>query len=215
MTNAEAFQSELRSDESLLWTGQSERRAIFHKEDILGIPLSLTWGGLAFLWVIMELGLLGFSNSSQDRKVPWFLGLPIVLISQYMIWGRFIYYDQKKLRTFYAVTNKRILRCNVKRSGKNIETLNLPNISAVYKSIRFNGIGTLEFDYSQTLQSGLARFFLGHKKNNISWFYDPSDRYGTLAFVDIADAENVYNLFMKAKEKLEVGNAEPELRAFS
>lgn len=69
MTTAEAFQSELLANESLLWTGQPERRVIFHKEDILAIPFSLMWGGFAIFWEMAALGIFGTNAENVYRTI--------------------------------------------------------------------------------------------------------------------------------------------------
>jgi hypothetical protein len=36
-------------------------------------------------------------------------GVPFVVIGQYMIWGRFLYDAWLKPRTYYGITNRRVL----------------------------------------------------------------------------------------------------------
>lgn len=110
MMYTEAIQSELTSNESLLWQGQPERSVIFHREDILAIPSSLLWGGFTLFWEMMALNIGRFHNN----HFSWFLalwGIPFVVVGQYTIWGRFVFAYWTKARTFYAVTSKRILIC--------------------------------------------------------------------------------------------------------
>lgn len=192
MMAAEAFQSELAGNETLLWSGQPERSVIFHKEDFLAIPFSLMWGGFAIFW---EAAVLGFGGSHGNDHAPWFFvvwGIPFVVIGQYLIWGRFVYVYWKKSRTFYAVTSKRILlRTLSKRSSSNLRMLELSTVGEIEKSIRFDNIGTLQFGHAAPTS--------GRRGSSVS--LDPLDRNGVPAFVDIADAEMVYRIIMEAKEK--------------
>jgi hypothetical protein len=68
------------------------------------VPFSLLWGGFAIFW---EAGALGYCGGPSLFMVIW--GVPFVLIGQYMIWGRFLYDAWLKRRTYYAITNKRLL----------------------------------------------------------------------------------------------------------
>jgi len=191
MMSAEAFQSELSSNELLLWSGQPERSVIFHREDLLAIPFSLMWGGFAIFW---EVSVLGFSGFVGNDRAPWFFvawGIPFVVIGQYMIWGRFIHVVWKKSRTFYAVTGKRILLRTVsKGSSSNLKMVELSAVGQIEKSIRSDGIGTLQFGQPSPSP---------HRRSSFS--LDLLEKNGAPAFVDIADVEMVYRIIMDAKER--------------
>jgi hypothetical protein len=93
----------------VLWAGRPNPSVIFHREDLLLIPLRLMWGGCAIFWEASVLGLFSFGHS---RPAPSFFarwGIPFVVLGQYAIWGRFLTADWRKRRTFYAVTNRRVL----------------------------------------------------------------------------------------------------------
>src|SRR2546425_847012 len=104
-----AIQPELISGEGILWAGRPNTSTVFHKEDLFLIPFSLLWGGFAIFW---EAGVSGYWGNST-RSGPWvfgmFWGIPFVLIGQYLIWGRFFYAAWKRKRTYYAVTNRRVI----------------------------------------------------------------------------------------------------------
>jgi hypothetical protein len=108
---AEKLQPELIPGESIYWAGMPNPSVLFHASDWGMIPFSLLWGGFAIFW---ETGVLGFWNTSKSSPHPvsdfmalW--GIPFVLVGQYMIWGRFILDAWLKRRTFYAITNRRVL----------------------------------------------------------------------------------------------------------
>jgi hypothetical protein len=187
MMSAEAFQSELSSSESLLWSGQPERRVIFHKEDLLFIPFSLMWGGFAMVWEIIALVMPHGHNILSWLFPVW--GIPFLLVGQYIIWGRFIHVAWKKSRTFYAVTSQRILLRTVSTWSHNkFRMLDLSGVNEIERSIRSDGIGTLQFGRKPT--TGSSGFTI-----------DPLYRHGVPAFVDICDAEMVYHIILDAKER--------------
>ena len=208
MTNAVAFQSELQGNESLLWVGQPQRCIVFHQEDLLAIPCSLLWGCFA---ILSEIAVLAAARANHNQTL-WFgaaWGIPFVLVGQYLVWGRFLYISWKKSRTFYAVTSERILICRLTRGGRKVSSLDLFNLGVVQKSLRADGSGTLQFDYPHVPQPSVLRFLFGPKTAHDS-FFDPLERNGALAFVDIPNAEQVYDTLLEAKEKLEAASAATE-----
>ena len=105
-----AVQPELLSGESIVWAGQPNTRVIFHKQDLYMVPFSLLWGGFAIFW---EAGVSGLSRSNGKPGIPWSFGMlwgiPFVVAGQYLIWGRFFYDAWLKRRTYYALTNRRVI----------------------------------------------------------------------------------------------------------
>lgn len=67
------------------------------------VPFSLLWGGFAFFW---EYSVL------QAQEAPFFFalwGIPFVLVGIYIIIGRFFVDSYQRARTFYGVTDQRVL----------------------------------------------------------------------------------------------------------
>ncbi len=122
------IQPELALDEKILWAGRPSTSVVFHKEDGWLIPFSLMWGGFAIFW---EVSATRHGTSATPQQSPPFFfamwGIPFVLIGQYLIWGRFLYAAWKKKRTYYAVTNRRVLAVqnswNRKTASAYIDTL--------------------------------------------------------------------------------------------
>jgi hypothetical protein len=104
------LQSELLPDENILWSGTPNMSVIFHSEDWYLLPFSLLWGGFAIFWEAEVAGLTGGKVGSGH---PWafgtLFGLVFVVIGQYLIWGRFVMDAWLKHRTYYAVTDRRVL----------------------------------------------------------------------------------------------------------
>lgn len=107
------LQPELLPGESIYWAGMPSPAKIFHADDIGQIPLSLMWGGFATFLLANVLGYINFGAkpSSRPSSAPFMalLLIPTVLMGQYMIWGRFFLDAWLKRRTYYAVTNRRVL----------------------------------------------------------------------------------------------------------
>jgi len=189
------LQPELSAGETLIWSGQPQQKVIFHKQDWFAIPFSLMWGGFAIFWEMGVTGLWG--NSASSHAAPSFFvlwGIPFVVIGQYMIWGRFFYTGWKKARTYYGVTNKRVLVLNT-GSNRRVADAYFANIDSASLTSRSDGIGTIEFAPEPETQS--AWNFNNRRRRGNQIGIDLS----RLAFFDIAEARSVYQLIQTQREK--------------
>jgi hypothetical protein len=188
------IQPELLAGESLLWSGQPLRKIIFHQRDLFAIPFSLLWGGFAIFW---EWGATGhISGSRNPHPAPSFFGLwgiPFVLMGQYLIWGRFFYTAWRKGRTYYAVTNKRVIVIGTGFSRKLIDGY-LRNLASASLTLRSDGIGTIEFAPASV---ALSNWRFGQRSRNNQIDID----LATLAFFDIPDARGVYQIIQSQREQ--------------
>src|SRR5690606_28776965 len=118
------------------------------------LPFSIIWGGMAIFWEASALGLTSFSGTSKAGAPIVFLifGIPFVLIGLYFIFGRFILKRVKKSKTWYLVTNQRVVVVsNFLGSSVNSSRIDLiPNHS---KYIDSKGVGTLVFGSSNLMMS--------------------------------------------------------------
>jgi hypothetical protein len=183
-------QSELTSGETLLWTGKPNPSVIFHSDDLYLIPFSLLWGGFAIFW---EAGALGYwGNGSRNGTPSIFMavwGIPFIVIGQHMIWGRFLYDAWLKKRTYYAVTNRRIL---VLQEGWNRKT-SWAYISTIPTVEREGSTtGTLWFGPKYPAIAGR-----GQKTRNMSRFKVDD----VPVFADINDLDSVYHTVLDLREK--------------
>lgn len=189
------LQTEMTSGESLLWSGQPEQRVIFHTQDWFAIPFSLLWGGFAIFW---ELGVTGYwgqaKHPSAGSAFMTLWGIPFVIAGQYLIWGRFLYSAWKKTRTYYGVTNKRVLVVNAGASRR-VTDAYFSNIDSVSLVTRNDGIGTIEFAPEPGPLSSWGFNSRRGRSNQIG--IDLS----RLAFFDIDGARSVYDLIQSQREK--------------
>ena len=191
------LQSELVSGENLVWAGKPNPGKIFHSDDLFMIPFSLLWGGFAIFW---ESGVLGLWGHSSKHPAPFFFilwGIPFVVIGQYLIWGRFIYDAWLKRRTYYGVTNRRLLVVQESTKRKTCSMY----IDAIPTVERDGGsVGTLRFG---------TKFPVGAGRNQRTRNWSRFNVGGVPVFADIDDADYVYRLILDLSEKARSRQAEP------
>lgn len=194
---AAKMQMELISGESLYWAGMPNRGVVFHSDDWAMVPFSLLWGGFAIFW---EAGAMGYwgkgarSGGASTFMELW--GIPFVLIGQYMIWGRFLYDEWLKRRTYYAVTNRRVITVQEawKRKTSSMYLEAIPSIER-----EGTMTGTLWFGTKYPIFAGRGS---GKKTRNMSRFY-----LGDVPlFADIDDVDSVYRTIMDLREKARKGS---------
>jgi hypothetical protein len=187
------FRDELLSGEEILWAGQPDPAVLFSRSDIFNIPFSIFWMGFSIFWEVGAINeVLNQKTNSGPGLIFPFFGIPFVLIGLYMVAGRFFYKKWKKKRTYYAVTNRRILVVKNTRR-RDLQGAYLETIPVVNKSIRRDGHGTITFGNSTPG----------------TWMYEDSgfefmgayyiDRVPT--FRDIDDAEKIYRLVVDLRKK--------------
>jgi hypothetical protein len=162
---------------------------IFHKEDALLIPFSLMWGGFAIFW---ESSVLAIGGHGVKGAPPFFVlwGIPFVIIGQYLIWGRFLYAWWLKNRTYYAVTNQRVLV--VQNSWKRqMASAYIDSLPTVLKEGNRSGTGTLRFAQAVPI-SGRSNGWGAWNSLSVG---------GVPTFLDIDDVDYVYRLVSDLREK--------------
>jgi hypothetical protein len=111
---ADPFGGHLVKGEQILWVGRPDASKIFAASDRVEIPLSLMWAGFAVFWeatVIRNGGSVFFV----------LFGAAFVAIGLYLIFGRFVERRLVKRRTWYAVSDRRILVLQRRRSGDDLQ----------------------------------------------------------------------------------------------
>jgi hypothetical protein len=185
-----AIQPELTSGESIVWSGRPNASVVFHKEDFFLIPFSLMWGGFAIFWEAGVSGYGGFKNQGGSWSFGILWGIPFVLIGQYLIWGRFFYAAWLKGRTYYAVTNRRVI---VVQEGwkRQIASAYIDTLPTLIKEGGSRGIGCLRFAQSQPTAYGRGGWgaWNGLKVGDVP------------TFIDIEGVDSVYHLVSDLREK--------------
>jgi hypothetical protein len=183
------LQSELLSGESVLWAGRPNPDVIFHSDDWYMIPFSLLWGGFAIFWEAGVLGYWGHNSKGAPSMFMVIWGIPFVVIGQYFIWGRFFYDAWIKRRTYYAITNRRVLILQEGWKRKTSSTY-LDSIPTIERE--GSATGTLWFGAKYPMVAGR-----GQKTRNLSRFH-----VGDVpVFADIDDVDSVYRLALDQRQE--------------
>ncbi|MCU1243234.1 MAG: hypothetical protein JWO71_3960 [Candidatus Acidoferrum typicum] len=187
---AAKIQPELMPGESVHWADTPNPKIIFHSDDWTAIPLTVMWTGFFVFW---EAGALGYWGKESRHGAPdvfmalW--GIPFLVVGNYMVWGRFFVDAWLKRRTFYAVTNRRVL---VLQEGwkKKTSTTFLESIPTIERE--GTETGTLWFGPKYPVIAGRGR-----KTRDLSRF-----SVGDVpVFADIENVESVYRLIMDIRTK--------------
>ncbi len=187
---AQNFERDLLRGEKVAWAGMPDRRFRFTGGDIFLVPFSILWGGFALFWAA---GVLGLFDGHPELNPGALFGIPFVLIGQYFIWGRFIYKRYKNRRTFYGLTNQRVLILATLRSRR-LQALFLNQLPVINKVVQRGGVGTLEFGFSPSWSAAYAN-------SGMELFAGRSAPLAP-AFYDLPDVDSVYQLVMRLKTDL-------------
>jgi hypothetical protein len=184
------LQPETVSGESVHWAGMPNPGVIFHSDDWATIPFTLIWTGFFVFWEATALGLWGRASREGGSNLFMELwGIPFLIIGNYMVWGRFLTDAWLKRRTYYAVTNRRVV---ILQEGwkRKINWMYLEAISAIESE--GTKTGTLWFGKKYPVIAGR-----GQKRRSISRF----EVRDIPVFADIDDVDGVRRLVQELREK--------------
>jgi Bacterial PH domain len=175
------LERELSSGEKMLWSGQPQRGIRLRKQDAFMIPFSLVWGGFAIFWEATVIR----SNGPAVMKI-W--GIPFVIAGLYLIFGRFFADAKIREKTFYGVTNERVLIVSGLFS-RNLRSLNLKALPEICFNERADGTGTIVF--------GSASVYPGAQFTGSGW--PGTGRFAPPSFDMIAQAREVYEIVRRTQ----------------
>lgn len=132
----------LLSGEYIVWKGRPEKGLVFSGQDFIMIPFSIMWLGFALFW---EWGAI---QSGIPFMMLW--GLPFVGIGLYMLFGRYIHSAWLRPRTFYVVTNKKLII----KKGRKISMYTAMDLPPMTLRIHKNGNGTISFSETVRYRGG-------------------------------------------------------------
>ena len=133
----QVVRSQLMVGEHLLWSGRPRTGVTLRASDAFIIPFSLLWCGFAIFW---EFSVV----SSNAPLIMRLWGIPFVLIGLHFVFGRFIVDARQRARSFYALTNQRVIIVSGLLSQQT-KSLNLRTLSDLTLAERSNGLGTIYF----------------------------------------------------------------------
>src|SRR5688500_13371274 len=103
----EVMQKELVAEEKLVWTGQPQQGVKFRCLDVLTLPFGLIVPGFAAIWEIMAFsGPIELSaHQTIDGVILHGVGILLVLLAVYLLFGRYIFDSRRRAHTFYGITD--------------------------------------------------------------------------------------------------------------
>ena len=197
-TPDEMIRRRLERGEQLLWSGRPVQGITLRAQDVFLIPFSLLWGGFAIFWEAIALSIVfvaggdGGDGGGAPMAVaiifPLF-GLPFVLIGLYLIFGRFFVDARRRARTFYGVTDSRIIIVSGLLS-QNVKSLNLRTLTDLSMSEKASGVGTITFGPVHPF----AAFGGGAWCPGTAWWAPPS-------FDLVPNVAEVYRIIREAQKR--------------
>jgi hypothetical protein len=94
--------AELEEGETLLWSAQPRQDIFLRAVDKGMIPFSILWGGFALFWEYEVI-------STGAPFLFALFGIPFVVAGLYLMAGRFYYDARFREKTFYGITNRRVI----------------------------------------------------------------------------------------------------------
>ena len=133
----------LGTDEYVIWTGKPEKGHLLEKSDIFTIPFSVVWCSFAFFWTFGTRDFFPF-------LIP---GLLFVSAGLYLVFGRFIHKAVINKNTFYAITDKKIIR----KVGSKVDMLDRGSLPMISVKMNRDGTGTVSFGDESPAPDRFAR----------------------------------------------------------
>ena len=178
----------LEQGERLLWSGKPLDGVRLRSQDLFLIPFSLIWGGFAIFW---EYSVITHPRNG-DGSTGLFMslwGIPFVCIGLYLIFGRFFADAYNRSRTFYGVTNERIIILSGIFS-RQVKSLQLRTLSDISLNQGSGDLGTITFGPSQNTMN----IFIP------SGSWPGAGRYAPPSFDLIERPKEVYNIIRQAQK---------------
>jgi len=177
---ASQIERELSPGERLLWNGKPKQGLCLRPADAFMIPFSLLWCGFAIFWE--------FSAMSHGAPVFFMLwGIPFIAIGLYIVFGRFFVDAQMRERTYYGVTNERLIIVSGLFS-RQTKSLPLHTLSDLSLTERADGSGTI------TLGPTLMPFM-----QNLPAGWPGAGHYSPPSFEMIDRVKETYELIRQAQ----------------
>ncbi len=176
----QSLERQLQPDEWVAWAGGPDPAKRANRADAFLIPFSVMWGGFAIFWESAAIA------SGDPFFILW--GLAFVVIGLYFMVGRFFYKANRRRRTVYAVTNRRVMSVVEKRDGVSVEARYLHSLPSVSTNTNAHGYGSIEFDNSGPVPAWMGdtgmEFFGGGRMRVGLCFYDVEDAPEVAALVE-------------------------------
>jgi len=135
------LQHELLEGEELIWTDKAGTGIRFVLRDIILIPFGIIFFVGSLIWE--SIVLLGMPVL---YKIAFSLiGIPFILMGFYLLIGRFWIDSKRRGKTFYGITQKRLIIKVIKHPAI-VEVFNITTLSAMEINEKPDGSGTIKLD---------------------------------------------------------------------
>lgn len=178
-TSNDTFAGRLLPEERVIWSGRPARGVLFTPRDAFLLPFSVLWLGFAVVWTV---------GASLAGGAFGLFGVLFIAFGAFFMGGRFWLDAWLRGRTFYAVTDRRVL---ILRSGpfSDFTAVALDRLPDARISEGKGGRGAIRFGQRAPIFGG----------NGFSIWVPALD--GTPQFLGIADARKVFDLIQHASTR--------------
>lgn len=176
---------ELAPGERLLWSGRPPQGFRLTRADIFLVPFSLAWCGFAVFWEAMVL-----TSGAPVLMAAW--GVPFVLAGLYIVAGRFVVDARGRARTFYGLTDQRVVFVTGAFS-RTVTSIGLRDLNGIELTETSGGSGSIAFGASMQFPFPFAM-------QGAAWPGTQSLR--RRAFELAEGAREVHSLVMRARDQM-------------
>jgi Domain of unknown function (DUF1707) len=188
-TDLDTVERHLSAGEQIEWVGKPDPTKHLSEKDKKIIPGTLLIGAFLIVWMV--------GATSQSGGWGLAFSIPFAAVVVYSLLGRFIYKANRKRRTLYAITNRRVFEIvrNWRGGGESATAFYLSSIPNVTTSTGEDGRGSVEFGIasvtaSQFANTGLEFINRRELSNIVAGFYDIEDPQGVADLVQrLRDAD--------------------------
>jgi hypothetical protein len=194
-----AIQPELKNGEAVLWAARPRAGVVFHGNEYEPqVLFSLLAGGFTILWETLAIWSLWSMPSHIGRSVLMILfGIPLLVDGQYRMWGRFLYAAWKKKKTYYAVTDRRVIVVQDFR-GHQVASAEISALQILLKEKYSDEVGTIRFVAPPALFARTWSEMITLDK----WeAWDPLSIKRGPVFEDVEDVDSVFQLISALRAK--------------
>lgn len=174
--------------EQLLWAGRPKQGFALRGWDVVHIPL-----GLLMAIVGTAITFVQIRNSTDSFAICFMLVWTVG--AYWAAFGRFFNDARKRARTYYALTNFRVMVISANGST-HVRAMQLITLEKITFTKRSDGTGTIEFN-RPSFKSFQYQFETS-RGIDPPWFSHDSIR--SMAFEMIADARHVHGLIVQARD---------------
>lgn len=129
-----SYQAYLLDGEYVVWKGRPEKGNLLTPSDYISIPFGIIFFAFSLFW---EFSVL-------QMGAPFFFpifGLIFVCVGFYLMIGRFFHQASLKKKTYYVITNKKLII----QQGNTINMYEPHNLPPMEIYLHQNGYGTIRF----------------------------------------------------------------------